>query len=456
MCNCTGTLYEGKICDRGLIQISTTSATSSFPAYFEVILTIRARPDRNINVMVTTVDLSASSGGVPIFFFSENSFKLEESITFTPTMNENVISVHHGDGLFLLVFSVSGNNSEVFNVPDPISVIKPVKQSLPFNQLNVNLTCSNETSTNLFSCGIINDVFLVSSCEWNENQNKTLGIVYSKLNDIAFPISVLGLDATNGIEQSKSTLENRDDFPRCTCSLDKPLEPTSTHVMELASQQVLSTAFVDEIQSKLLPNWIKLNVTEDSSALDKIAESDFKVNVVPEYSVSNQIGCESVIVETTGQFAILQHDGPLNLKLKTSLNFESINLSPPSRGSVYCVAVNLCNGKDSPVHFGLPLSSQPTINGISFFEKYINKGWNINLKSVIVRNTSKDIIVSTTFWNGITSEYNPWPLSFEYDVLGNMEVTDGSFQLYQTVVGFTFAGHVSYEYIVDGSQVYVD
>ena len=455
VCNCTGTLYEGKICDRGLIQILTTiPANSIYPGYdHKIDLKIRAIPDRSIEVKIDIVNLSPSNRtGLPDIFVAA-----QQVVQFTQTTNEVTVPVHYIEGAYFLTFSVSGEDKTIFNVPDQISIIKQANISLPFRQLDVSLTCSKQRNTRLL--GIVarqKNIYLISSCAWSEDKNKTLGIVYSKLKDITFPISVLGLDATGGIYQSKSTLRNRVNFPQCFCTPGKPgLEPNSAHVTALASQQVLSTAFVDEIQSKLLPNWIKLSATEDSSAKDKIADSDFKVNVVDEDNVSNQIGCESVILDTTsGQFAILQHDSPLNLKLKTSLNnFQSINLLSPTHGSVYCVAVNLFSGKQSPVYFGLPLSSQPTINGISFFEKYINKGWNINLKSVIVRNTLKDKIVSTTFWNGIAAEYNP---SFQYDVLGNMEVTDGSFQLYQTVVGFTFAGHVYYKYIVDGSQVYVD
>ena len=361
VCNCTGTLYEGRICDRGLIQILKTKPEYStlYPGYRKIDLKIRAIPDRGIDVKINTVNLSPSKTSN---LFPDIFIAAQRVVQFTQTTNEVTVPVHYIEGAYFLTFSVSGKDETIFNVPDQISIIKQANESLPFRQLDISLTCSKQRNSKLLGIvGRRKNIYFLSSCAWNKEKTKTLGIVYSKLNDIAFPISVLGLDASGGIDQSKSTLRNRDkldNFPPCTCIGGIPLEPNSTHVIELASRQVLSTAFVDEIQSKLLPNWIKLSATEDSSAKDKILDSDFKVNVVPRNNVSNQTGCESVIVDTTsGQFAILQHDSPLNLKLETSLNnFESINLpSPPSRGLVYCVAVNLLSGKQSPVYFGVTI-----------------------------------------------------------------------------------------------------
>ena len=228
-------------------------------------------------------------------------------------------------------------------------------------------------------------------------------------------------------------------------------EPTGEDSTEFVTRQSLSTAFVNEVRNKLLPSWIDLEVTPDSETLTKVSETDYKITLATTTDVTTTPGCESIIIDSVGQFGVLQYDGPLNLTLQISrINYEDTHVPSPTRGSSVCIAVKLCLGENSPVYIGIPSSAQLSIQKISFIDDLILRGWNIIFHSATVRKIPASFNYIVNFWNGLIPNYIP--SSFQTNLVLNMEIS-GSFKYRHTEVSFSFFGNLSHDYVVDENKV---
>ena len=161
-------------------------------------------------------------------------------------------------------------------------------------------------------------------------------------------------------------------------------------------------------------------------------------------------GCESLVIENTqGTFILLQHNGPLNLRIVNEL--PSI-LQSPSLSNYYCIAVHVCSGQSSPIHIGLPPSAQDGIKRIGFIFNYVNKGWTFNFKSATLTKIPQMKQLTAKLWNGITYQRSSSRANIQYDTLVNME-TGGQYSYEMTNVNFNFSGFVRYNYVTDDIKV---
>ena len=368
-------------------------------------------------------------------------------------------------GLYFLTLSLSGEDAKHFTKPAPIPII--VDSSLESEYFktfsHLQPSCCVLKNDQLLLCGVLPELNpqLVSSCGWHIENNKTnytFGITYSKLNNVTFPVSVAGLNISegdiklpqgNGIcDDCKGMLMNINKYPENKCYM---YQPTGEDSREFVTRQSLSIAFVNEARNKLLPSWIDLEVTPDSETLTKVSETDYKITLATTTDVTITPGCESIIIDSVGQFGVLQHDGPLNLTLQTSrINYEDTHIPSPTRGSSVCIAVNLCLGENSPVYIGIPSSAQMSIQEISFIHDYVKRGWNIIFHSVTVHKIPPSFHLFVNFWNGIL--YNYTPSLFQRNLVLIME-TSGLFTYRHTEVSFFFFGKLSHDYVVDKTKV---
>ena len=365
-------------------------------------------------------------------------------------------------GLHFMTLSLSGENAKNFTQPAPMPIIAHSTSDSEYFKTFPHLqpSCYALKNDQPLQCGVLPELNpqLVSSCGWHKENDIscTLGIVYSKLNNVTFPVSVAGLNISNTgikIPQGKylcgnceEMLMNIDKYPENKCYM---YEPTGEDLREFVTRQSLSTAFVNEAQNKLLPSWIDLKVTPDSETLTKLSETDYKITLATTTDVTKTPGCESIIIDSVGQFGVLQHDGPLNLTLQTSrINYEDIYIPSPTRGSSVCIAVNLCLGENSPVYIGIPSSAQLSIQKISFIHDLILRGWNITFHSVTVHKIPTSFYFLMNFWNGVIPNYKP--LSFQINLVFKIEVY-GSFKHIPTwtEVSFCFVGYLSLNYDVE-------
>ena len=419
-------------------------------------ITIRAKPDN-----VATYSFEGCRGlGRPIqhgYFLSTCSLEFSKTIT-----SRTVTLSTFSPGSFYLKFD---------NVDAPPVPFVVVSGSSPYfnNPVLEGLqpSCCGNT---LPICGQSIVPVLKSSCSW-ETMNEpqvTRGIVFIEYDTLKVPLSLAGLEITTNT--LTTTLPTRDSSVSCSsisssCSLT-PLDqldtstedseicyehmPTPEDLSEFVSNQSLTVTFLSSIRSSLFPSWFSLDKAEDMNALNRLSNTDYLAKLLPSDSLLNERGCESLVIENIqGQFILLQHNGPLNLRI---INELPTMLQSPSSSSYYCIAVHVCSGQSSPVHIGLPPSAQDGIKRIGFILNYINKGWTFNFKSATLTKIPQMKQLTAKLWNGITNERSSSRANVQYDTLVNIE-TEGQYSYEITNVTIDFSGFVRYNYVTDETKV---
>ena len=463
-CDCTGTLYTGKRCHRGLILVPDIGEVKSgvgFPLQITA-----AEPNEAMKIALRD---SCSPGGS--YFFP-----VPCEIEFKPskTTATSIIRVY-APGIYYLKFNIKGPNAADYDAPQPLPII--VSSGLDpyyFKKLKspyvYNSCCQPDRSMPLLRCGANpnNRVQFTSSCSWNSfgsSGSKTNGIVFSKYKNLSLPVSVAGLEIT------KTDLSVSLSVPSTAivlaCDNCKKLlqdlkvihsdeqcynyRPLVEDLREFTSKQSLTRTFIRETQAKLMPNWLKFIVPDERNTHRSLVESDYRVSITSETEVLDLVGCESLILDKTGQFSVLLHNGPLDIDLNVSaLNTERYPLSTPIKGQFYCIAVELCSGDSSPLYVGIPRSSQAEIVKIGFLDEFVRKGWKFTMHSFILRSTPVRTNDVFRYWNGLTQDYM-LPM-LESDIKINMEST-GSFSYGMTNISFSFSGNVSYKYTLRRNEV---
>ena len=463
-CDCTGTLYQGLTCEQGLVIITEISVLTVFQTSMVNIL---ARPDEELIVDFNDVCISigAGQGIVP------NGC---QQITFSRTQTMRQISILPlSTGFFELKIGLSGNNSRDYEQPQsiPVVVVSPGQDSPYFNTfgddtIRVTRSCCSSRRSPLICKPSIRSIPIVfqSSCDWTSTTDSltTGGIVFSSFNRFYLPISVAGLSISeNSLSLSDTdcgscpgltplnqiTVSNSQDQ---VCYSHKP---TASDATEFVSKQSLETTFISTIQDSLLPTWLRLSVPSDDGS-QTLEQADLLIDIIEDEDLINNLFCPRMIIDSTGYFALLLHNGLLKVELQSSMNsYETQAFMSPPRGSYYCIGVNLCLDRSSPVYIGIPPSAQSAIQNISFISEYVNKGWNLTFLSTIIRNLNAQtagMVSKINYWNGITPDYNPpFPRA---DISVNMEAS-GQLEYGDTSVGVNFGGIYLYQYTTKMNEV---
>ena len=450
VCDCSGTLYEGETCQRGLVVIDPIGSLKSRDVRM---ITIRAKPDN-----VTTYYFEGCrSRFVPIqlgYFLSSCSLEFSKSIT-----SRNVILTAFKPGSFYLKldyidsaavpFIISGSDSSPYFDSPFLEGIQP-----SCCQRNFQICPDQPTALN-------------SSCSWETTSELlvTRGIVFIEYDTLKVPLSLAGLEVTKNT--LTTTLPPSDSSVSCSsssssCSLT-PLDQltiftgtcyqhmaTPEDLNQFVSNQSLTFTFLSSIRSSIFPSWFSLDKAEDMNALNRLSSTDYLAKLVSSDSLLNERGCESLVIENTqGQFILLQHNGPLSLRI---INELPTMLQSPSSSNYYCIAVHVCSGQSSPVHIGLPPSAQDGIKRIGFILNYVNKGWTFNFKSATLTKIPQMKQLTAKLWNGITYGRIFSRANIQYDTLVNME-TEGQYSYEMTNVSLDFSGFVRYNYVTDETKV---
>ena len=463
-CDCTGTLYQGLTCEQGLIIITEISVLTVF---VPSVITISARPDEELIVDFNDVcrSIGTGQGIVP------NGC---QQIRFTRTQTMiQILIIPLSTGFFELKIGLSGNNSRDYVQPQsiPVVVVSQGQDSPYFNTFGDNIThlthscCSSRTSPLMCKPSIrpIPIVFQ-SSCDWTSTTDSlsTGGIVFSSFNRFYLPISVAGLSISeNSLSLSDVDCDscpgltplNDIIFSNSQDEVCYSHQPTTSDVSEFVSKQSLETTFISTIQDSLLPTWLRISVPSDDGR-QTLEQADLLVDIIEDETLINNLFCPRMIIDSTGYFALLLHNGALKVELQSSMNAYETQafISPPSR-SYYCIGVNLCLDRSSPVYIGIPPSAQSAIRSISFISEYVNKGWNLTFLSTIIRNLNDQtagMVSKINYWNGVTPDYNPpFPRA---DISVNMEAS-GQFEYGDTSVGVNFGGIYLYQYTTEMNEV---
>ena len=466
-CDCTGTLYQGRTCEQGLVIITEISVLRFHE--FSMI-NIFARPDEELVVDFDDV----CRDGLAVNIQTQCS-----PITFTRNETMRQVTLFPGvTGLVEFRVGLSGSNSRDYLQPQSIPVVvvgqnkgTPYFDKFGNDTILLTRSCCSIRVAKLMCLGSSTrskSIGFESSCEWDMSSGSTGGIVFSSYNNFYLPISIAGLSIS---ENTGSFSISGRDCGTCKNIMLTPInqvtfsssqdqvcyshQPTTSDVTEFVSKQSLETTFISTIQDSLLPTWLRLSVPSDNRNQTLSFElSDLRVDILKEVDVANNIFCPRMIIDSTGYFALLLHNGPLKVELQSSMNsYETQDFMSPPSGSYYCVGVNLCSPERSLVYIGIPPSAQSAIRNISFISECVDKGWDLNFLSIIIRNIDDppaETVSMNNYWNGVTPNYNP-PIP-QPDMSVNMEAS-GQFEHGDTSVTIEFLGNYTYQYATEMNEV---
>ena len=442
VCDCTGTLYEGKTCNKGLVVVDPIGSVKRFE---RKIITVRAKPDN-----ATTYQIEDCFGvSIPIqgsYFLNACRLDFDNATT--------------SKSLTLTAFAPGSFSFKFVGVDAPPVPFVITSGSSPYfdNFDDVQSSCCGNT---LPVCH--DPVELMSSCSWNKTSQPhvTRGIVFIEYDNMKVPISLAGLQITTS-GTITTTLPSRDNTAMCSSCGLTPIDQLSIftgncyeHIStpgdlsEFVKNQSLTVSFLSSIRSSLFPSWFSLNKAEDMNALNKLSNTDFLAKIVSSNELLKEGGCESLVIENSdGQFVLLQHNGPLNLQLESEI--PSI-LHSPSLSNYYCIAVHVCSGQSSPVYIGLPPSAQTGINRISFISNYIQRGWKFNFQSTTLTKVPQTFFITNKLWNGVTYSEHISRVRIQYDTLVKMKA-EGQYSYGMANVKLSFNGSVRYNYITERSS----
>ena len=147
-------------------------------------------------------------------------------------------------------------------------------------------------------------------------------------------------------------------------------------------------------------------------------------------------GCAEIVADEPGLYSVLRYSRPL----ASFISGIPLFYIPTLSDAPLCFAVNLCNGKLSPVFVQLAPSVRTNIKSLPFLQQYVARGWEFTIASAAIFNTPKSIIVTTTYWNG-SALYQPSLPPFDLMMKAEVTVDLSSGTL---GVGFDFSGNVHY------------
>lgn len=405
-CNCTGTMYTGTQCNIGIINIPEYPHLDMSKPYT---FTMTASPDKYLKILVFPDDRS--------------------SITVSPSQLEFNHSVHTNNftvmskksGRFQLNYRLSGESALDFMQLEASNIIVIDIETFETNNyftsrgLQYGLLqpgcCTALTSLLAYQCPLKSTVVKFNaSCGWNLKGLYSTGIVFSDNDDIGFPIAIGGIKFDQNFELlNLNAFELTDACMSCSgnglgkvndnnesslegeCNVYKP--SVNDMLSFLESESLAYTYF--HYSHQLVPQWLRFNVT---STKRLYTSNSYKVTLVESSEIENLESCNFATAYSEGLYSVLIYSGALNF----IINSEEIMYMPKSESESVCFAINLCEGKTSPLSISISSDVNQVMRSVGIYNV---SSWNININSISI---SKNIISmkqptweKESFWNGV-------------------------------------------------------
>ncbi|XP_048586862.1 uncharacterized protein LOC5519391 isoform X2 [Nematostella vectensis] len=268
-CECEGTGYEGKICEKGRLRIPV------FPK-LEInkqsrVLHVSSPPVRELRIR-----MSSPSGDLDIQPNVTVITSQARDAQFTVTAKRS--------GLHVISYHVTGSDADSFTTPDDSLVY--VSPDMSSNSSVYDVTHTDKRSfpigchqlqESAFDCNA--QAQLVSTSEWKIDNDTghyvTQGVVHMRTQNTWVPVSLTGFDLGNLARKNKEHITYIRDMPislpdtltvrhHGNCS-KVPMKPD--YLTQLISDDVLPLHYLGSV-SRALPDWLNLEVGTTNTGFD--------------------------------------------------------------------------------------------------------------------------------------------------------------------------------------------
>ena len=297
-------------------------------------------------------------------------------------------------GQYFLSYELSGSAAVDFETPESTSVLVPASRSAGhvnryFRLLRerigiVRESCCQPEHFTYSECPTSSTpITFRSTCSWmsDNTRHETRGVVFAEHEGVSLPISINGISinyANPGSISSQIFDEPISSCSPCSQSQSEVFGTTlssltcyyykfnSGDVEDMLRSNSLVDTFLDRLSDQF-PPWFGVSVLSSTSS--SIQEFDFLASVVKQDAVSMIRGCENVAARDEGLYIAVRYQQSFELSVGAD-TLRHVHSSAEQDSNPVCMAVNLCEGIESPISVGLPESIQTMIRQLSFMASY--------------------------------------------------------------------------------------
>ena len=415
-CSCQGTGFEGSTCERGIVEVPPIPTLSQNQQHtFE----ISARPEMDMGVNIEADGL---------LLVSPSSVTLSRS---APRAQISVTGLRLGQ--YSLHYTLTGPIADTFDTPEDSRVFVGPAQRGP-NEINAYFRSVKNTvgflnesccmsMFNYPECPMTTDaVTFMSTCSWAADSNTytTNGIVFARFKSLSIPLSISGIEINYNMGTIDTSVPEASSCIACEANANKLVTPSqstvpdgfencyfypvqSGDIADLLTSYALANTYISRI-SPLIPSWIGVQLLSPGSTnTPSFNDGDFSTALLEQTDVSSIDGCENLQPTSPGLYSVLTYAGSQHMELRVNEETQMHDITEQT----VCVAVNLCQEMESPLHAQLPQTVQSTISKLTLLKPYEDAGWSYSLDTVTFYPTKRSVSVSGMYWNG-TSMYTPY------------------------------------------------
>ena len=466
-CDCEGTGYTGPTCTTGIVFIPPIpNLVKGMP----VNVTVSAHPDMDLNIRI--------DGGDNITV-SPTIIKIN-----APATSADFTISSEASGLYSIGYLLTGSDAGNFTTPPESAVfVTEVRGQGRMNQYFDDVmspvgvlqeSCCNLEPSKTYQCpgSSLNQLSFISGCEWSQRGGDQVspGVVFVASRGLSLPLSINGIGISNSFDftlpQSPGSCEN--------CENNRPLDPRrlarackrdpnqircicppyypfmTSDIPDFLNAHSLALTYLQKIQP-VFPSWIQSVYVDLNTAnpfVDSFAAYEYNTELVPAENISKIVGCENIDTTNQGLYSVLRYARTISATIDGQTLHYSDSSNPPVVGRPMCFAINLCQSASSPLYLELSPETH-TVLVSEFLKEYVDRGWEITIRSVALLETGLIITTALNFggqyWNGIVFTLPDIPPTFDItmNTQSNAYFTSGHLR-----IKMEFSGKVHYSYEV--------
>ena len=425
-CSCPSSFYSGNTCEEGRLVVSDIPILTANQLSLPISLYSSPRSTLNITISTQPHVLLFPSDKISITYPNEQTslqikstspgivklhFQLETTEKYEPVndqiavvSDENVVGHYFDD--------------------DEMGILK--EGCCQFDWNLPDYFCSNPN----------HQVTLYSSCGWMRNKRRAIsdGIIIIKYGMFKVPLSIAGIDIALSDENIAIDFSNEGGLcERCskrerTCHSHIP---TIEDVRDMLKHQALEKTFLRH-STAIFPSSITVSIPVNATK-QAFSRTDYYAKLVTRLDSLDECPYLSPpIVQSSGlDYVII-----ISSDLSISYNHNVMLYNHLPSDSPVCFMRSLCNDNEDSITVGITKSLNAKLLNIPSFQKYVQKGWTIKLRSITTSIFGLGLRESTTYWDGISETTLSQSV---YDTSLNVEL-GGKFQGNLLTVSVVFAG----------------
>ena len=438
-CLCNETGYKGDRCEFGVVDIYPQRVpVLRFHHPFTV--TVSAKPDREL-----VADLTVATGrGIRI---------KPPQIIFDRTTTSHQVTITAEDEVVTYIsVALSGLDARQYETPADINVIVQSEGSLPQYAENHSIavgilepSCCRHPHGLDYLCRL-NDytVQITSTCNAENDASRVVtGISFVAGNGLDLPLSLDTVVVSDlyHIERGVSSnptcskcdeLSSPSSFFALQCSSDNSRNKTcycyrlsAADTSQMLANEGLAKTYFNRL-SPLIPNWLAVTTLPS----ERVHYQDsYHTSLVTVDDLADEQFCPHFLKNRMGReiHSLLTYRGDFEIRI-----YQATAQVHNANGQ-FCVAVDMCEGSNSPVHISLPEGLQ--LEDDPFFQQWRDHGWQPYFAGMALSLSTPLPVVEryrTNLWNGrndITIHLDPRHISLNGILRGLWQVNDDVIEL---------------------------